>query len=472
MRALRVTLRAARSLFLSALAITARMRSLQPAISWRAISLAAFFLLLKPLAFLPILTYQLKLLKSALKHSGAKENEWFPASPFAAKPYSTIIDGIFGAGINRAPTGRPKEAIDFINIFRANEQTCSVVSVDIPSGLALEAHAPTHPCVRADTTITFGCLKRAHISEPTKSFCGKSYATNIGLFAQSPITNWYHQRRRALLSLYHPIAPQSYKGQFGHVLVYEGNPQFLGASRLSARAALRVGAGLVTIACDHSDMPSPLDLPEFMRKKRAEITEDFLEHIDAIVLGPGLSNIPVYQNHALDFITRWHANISCLVLDADGLRLLDKNLPIEKLTIVATPHPGEAANLLGSTTADIERDRFKAIADLGAQSESRNQQIIWVLKGATTLVRALNKEIFAFHGDLPILAAGGSGDTLSGAIAGSVKQTASPLAAALLAVSMQIEAAQVLSRRIRKGSLATELADLFPTIARNRPISK
>jgi NAD(P)H-hydrate epimerase len=418
--------------------------------------------------FSPDLLYQVDLLRRALKHRGITENSWFLSTPFFAEENSIIIDGIFGAGLSRAPAEKAREAIEFINKVRAAHKTSVVVSIDIPSGLGLEAEAHQFSSIVADVTVTFSHLKRAHISEPTKAMCGKLYVSHIGLFAPYRLTNWYRRRQRSLLSLFNPLAPTAHKGLFGHVLIYEGHPRFLGASRLSGRAALRIGAGLITIGCDKSITPTTLDMPEFMRIKRSDIDRNFMQRIDAVVLGPGLSDHTASLDNAELFLRTWHDDIKFLVLDADGLALLKTDIFFGKTVIIATPHPKEAASLLNCTTDVIEHNRFKAIENLGALSEAQHQNVVWILKGATTLVRALDGEIFAFHGDVPLLATGGSGDILSGAIAGCAKQTASPLAAALLAISLQIEAAQFLTGRMQKGCFASELADLFPVLSKTR----
>jgi hydroxyethylthiazole kinase-like uncharacterized protein yjeF len=420
------------------------------------------------------LRHQIRLLQNALCHLGADTSRWFLHENyhdlFSHAHDVVVIDGIFGAGLSRPPTGAEKQAIDFINDMREKKRSrCTVISVDVPSGLGLEACAEPHDHIHADVTVTFGVHKRVHISEPTKAYCGFVVAAPIGLFLKSPPANFFRRQRRALLQLFKPLTNTAHKGNFGHVLVIEGHENYLGASRLAARAALRVGAGLVTIACEEHLLPTSLDVPEFMKIRRQAISADFMGRVDAVVIGPGLSAEKVWQERAKTFIETWQKTLSVIVLDADGLRLLPSlQGTLRDTIIIATPHPKEASQVLGMKLSTIERDRFAAIEALGHKNKELALQIIWVLKGATTLVRDLNGTIFAFRGDLPLLATGGSGDVLSGAIAGLVKQVDSPLAATLLAVSMHIEGGAVLSRRISKGSFASELADTFPAISKNR----
>lgn len=421
------------------------------------------------------LSVQFALLVRAIEHMEPKKPERFIKRPSdlaelsACKIAQTtiIVDGIFGAGLSRAPSGQALVAIDFINNYRQkNDLHCVVFSIDIPSGLSLEATALPGQGVRADHTITFGHLKRAHISEPTKSYCGKSRSVDIGLFENSRLNNYWIFKRRTLTNLFLPVPKTCHKGRFGHVMIFEGHPRFLGASRLSARAALRAGAGLVTIACEE-ERPLAMDLPEFMRCQRNQVFDSLLSNIDALVIGPGLSKEKAWLERALLFINGLKDHVPLIVIDADGLLLLmEPSLTLPGKILIATPHAKEAATLLGCDTLQVECDRFRAIEELSKLASGQKNEIIWVLKGATTLVRPPSGEIFAFHGELPVLSAGGSGDVLSGAIAGLYKQTPSPLAATLLAVSLQIDSANMLSKTIFKGSLASELADAFPLLTK------
>jgi len=389
------------------------------------------------------------------------------------KPSLTIIvDGIFGAGLKRAPSGLMHSAIAAINDYKETHGSqCAVVSVDVPSGLTLEACVPMGVCIKADKTITFGHLKRVHISEPTKAFCGQCESKNIGLFSDRPATNFWLARRKAPLGLFLPVKKSAHKGNFGHVLVLEGHDNFVGASRMSALAALRVGAGLVTIATQTPSQILPIDHAEFMHRPVETLSDEFLRKIDSLVIGPGLSQEDAYQERALHLLNRLKHPVRLVVLDADGLGLLhNKSLRLKNTCIIATPHSKEAARLLGCDVSEVERDRFFAIEELAKIQPGQENQVIWVLKGATTLVREHGGTIFALRGDLPVLASGGSGDVLSGTIAGLAKQTPCPLSAALLAASLHIEAGKTLSKSIFKGSLASELADILPVLTKDRPV--
>lgn len=377
-----------------------------------------------------------------------------------------LIDGIFGAGLRRKPQGLFLEAINLINELKKNGKDNFVVSIDVPSGLSLEATPPLGACVWADQTITFSRLKRAHISEPTRSYCGHSVALSIGLFKRTHIKNHWIHRRDVLKDLFKGHANDCHKSDFGHVLIFEGHPHYRGASRLSALGALRVGAGLITLATGGDDKKSS-DLPEFMHCPMSEISDGLLQKVTALVIGPGLSADASYRDRALQFLNDLKKNVPFLVFDADALPLLlDPRLKLLNKTIVATPHMGEAANLLGWDTDRVKNNRFLALEALASLTAETNNDVIWLLKGGSSLVRGLSSDIFIFHGDLPILSAGGSGDVLSGAIAGLNKQTESPLACVLLAISIQLNAAAELSKRMFKGNTASELANIFPKLTK------
>jgi ADP-dependent NAD(P)H-hydrate dehydratase / NAD(P)H-hydrate epimerase len=419
--------------------------------------------------------FQFALLKKILSHIKNKKDliqfvDDVQKIVLAKNKFVVIVDGIFGAGLNRAPSGLSLLVMRFINRYRRHrKKQCRIVSIDIPSGLSLSAIPPVGEYIEADHTVTFQELKHVHISEPTKAICGHSYAYDIGLFSESPPTTFWIKKQKSLNKLFLPISSAAHKGKFGHVLVLEGDDRFLGASRLCAKAALRAGAGLVSILTQ-KDSQSGANLCETILWPLKEI-DQIAHKIDALVLGPGLTQKDRLQQSAREVLAKLTDQTKLIVFDADALPLLkDKSLSFDNKFIVATPHPKEAAQLLDVKTQDIEKDRFSAIKSLGVLRPEieRKRQIIWVLKGATSLVRDNNGNVFAFLGDLPILAAAGSGDVLSGTIAGLVKQTPSPMAATLLAISLQLESGALLSKSIFKGSLASELVDLFPYLTKKR----
>ncbi len=212
----------------------------------------------------------------------------------------------------------------------------------------------------------------------------------------------------------------------------------------------------------------PQDCFEFMKFTFEELP-NALNNIDCLVIGPGLSNAAAL-NHAKKVIKTASGQLKSLVLDADGLKLLlDEPAIFSIEQLICTPHPKEAAHLLGLSTEAVQKDRVKVIEKLAATfNASIPASCVWILKGANTLVRASDDQIFAFDDDLPILSTGGNGDVLAGTIAGLITQCDSSLAACLVAVSLQLEAAALLQKSAWRGILPTEIADQFPYLLKNR----
>lgn len=245
--------------------------------------------------------------------------------------------------------------------------------------------------------------------------------------------------------------PDAHKGDFGHVLVIGGAPGFGGAVRLAAESALRVGAGLVSIAT-HPEHAAYLNLtrPELMCHAIADEQAliPLLERATMVLLGPGLGTQPWGQ-------MLWHAALSTkkpMVLDADGLNLLAQN-PLRRSDWILTPHPAEAARLLHSiTTSVIQTDRQTYVQRLQKEYSG-----VVVLKGAGTLI-ATGKQIFLNPASNPAMATAGMGDVLSGIIAGLCAQGLSLADAAKLGVVVHSAAAEEMSSMIgERGLLASDL---------------
>lgn len=383
---------------------------------------------------------------------------------------TVIIDGIFGAGLSRAPSGLYLRAITTINGLKARLGTSAcVISIDVPSGCSLEASPPLGAYVIADRTITFGYLKRIHISEPTKKFAGICEAKSIGLFRADALDQFWIKHHAELLELLKPLDKSSHKGHFGHVAIVEGDNNYQGASRLVAKAALRVGSGLVTIITRDAQSLHPSDQAEYM-KCAHENAAHLWPRLSTLVLGPGLGATPPMLAYGQRILENAQYTVKTLILDADGLRLLHEKMPLNYQNLICTPHPKEAARLLGVSPEAVENNRFLAIESLGRLMVNSGSCTIWVLKGATTLVYQKDAGIFAFAGDLPVLAVGGSGDLLAGAIAGLISQAISPLCATLLGINLQIRAALKVQKLASKGILPSELCDRFPSLLKRPAI--
>lgn len=401
-----------------------------------------------------------KIIPVQIPKSSVCQTDWNKYSDFI------FIDGLLGSGLRKSPSENFSKLINFINQFSEKNKNCTVISVDVPSGLSLEAEFYSHNNIKAYYTITFDYLKRVHVSEPTKIHCGISSAFNIGLFSTKQEKNYIVNTKKALLEFKPPIKPSSFKNVFGHIMVLKGHEDTEGASILSALSALRSGAGLVTLLSTKNDTEHGiLTPPELMHKKYNKDQHDFFDKIDGLVIGPGLSKDKAIQNTAVKIVNQAAKRCKYIVLDADGLDLVKTNsLDLSNCSVILTPHPKEAAGILNIETSEVVKNRFSAAHALLQIKILNAKEIIWVLKGADTLVFSKDSGYFIFSEDLPILATAGSGDILSGSICSLAIRCESALKGALLAVSLQKEAAKEVSKTISRGMLASELTALFPKL--------
>ena len=246
----------------------------------------------------------------------------------------------------------------------------------------------------------------------------------------------------------------AHKGHFGHVLVVGGDPGYAGAVRLAGEAAVRIGAGLVSVATRSQHAAAIcMARPELMvhAVETGAQLSSLLQRANCIAIGPGLGQ------------SEWSSNLFArvmetrlpLVVDADALNLLAAD-PVRRDNWILTPHPGEAARMLGCRTADIQADRFAAVRNL----QQRYGGII-VLKGSGTLIVDERQELAVCDGGNPGMASGGMGDVLTGVIAGLVAQGYALPAAARLGVCVHAAAGDAAAKEGERGLLA---GDLMPWI--------
>ena len=367
-----------------------------------------------------------------------------------------IVDALFGIGLRRAPEHAARALIDAINASPA-----PVFALDVPSGLDADRGSAPGVAVQADRTITFIAHKRGLCTGRGRALAGIVELAALGIAAttrdvQAPsahaldarhLARWLHPRRR-----------DAHKGDHGHVLAIGGDEGYGGAIHLCGEAALRGGAGLVSVAT-HAGNIAPLlaARPELMPRAVEDIAvlRELLARADVLALGPGLGQ-GEWGRLLFDAAI---ASDRPIVLDADALNLL-AHCPRLLPRAILTPHPGEAARLLGCSVAQIESDRFAA-AD--ALVEHYNAAAV-VLKGAGSIVAAAGRTPFVIAAGNPGMASGGMGDVLTGAIAALLAQGLAPFdaasAGALLHAAAGDAAAQQLGER---GLLAS---DLFASLHR------
>ncbi|MCW5205944.1 NAD(P)H-hydrate dehydratase [Desulfobulbus sp. F5] len=390
-------------------------------------------------------------------------------------PIHSIVDALFGIGLSRKLEGRFAAAVRFINDL-ARRQHWPITAVDIPSGLCAQTGMPLGCVVEADLTVTYGLPKPGHYLHGGTAV-GKLEVVDIGIPEQVIASAKLSGRlldRRSVAALLLPRTKAAHKGSFGHLLILAGSEGKTGAAILAAKAALRSGCGLVTLAVPAELNPIfAASLPEAMTvllphsdgclsSADYKLIRILMADKDAAIIGPGLSTAPETGK----LVRRLHQELPApLLVDADALNLLALEPCCIRETAgprILTPHPGEMARLTGLRTAEIQADRLKA-ADWLAEAEIRdNHEIITVLKGAGTVVCS-NKGGWAINSSGNSgMAVGGMGDVLAGFIGGLLAQGYTPWDAAAAGVFLHGLAADLLAEERRQGFTAAEVAAALP----------
>jgi NAD(P)H-hydrate epimerase len=357
----------------------------------------------------------------------------------AGQTPAVIVDALFGTGLSRPLDDEAVATVVAIDTLR--DRGAVVVAVDIPSGLPCDGQAPSGPAVRADITVTFGGRKIAHHAEPGREYCGRVVDVDLGFIP--PPDEALTIRRLAGLDL-PAVDVTAHKGRFGHVGVIAGRAGLGGAAVLSATAALRAGAGLVTLVGD-VDVARPVEV------MAATASDEAALRLDALVVGPGLSggndDVAIRERvRALREQARADERMVWTVADAGALGVLQAGD-----ADVWTPHPGEAARVLGVAVADVQRDRLAAARTLVDRLGG-----VVVLKGHAPVVATSTRAIVV-DGDAPALAVAGSGDVLAGVIAAGLGGAFGPgTVDAVVCASVQLH--QRAGAGEPRGLLASELA--------------
>jgi hydroxyethylthiazole kinase-like uncharacterized protein yjeF len=360
-----------------------------------------------------------------------------------------VVDALFGIGLDRAPEGAACEAIDAMN--RAGKP---VFALDVPSGLNADTgHAPG-ACVRASSTLSFIAWKRGSWTGVAAAVCGERELAGLDVpdaaFADVAVDGTL-MASSALKQALPPRDRDLHKCRAGHVLVIGGDAGFGGAVSITASAAARAGAGLVSVATRSGHVPALLSRqPEVMARgvSAASELDALIERADAIALGPGLGQ----SSWSLALAHRACASGKPVVLDADALNLLAMQRIDTSGECVLTPHPGEAARLLGTTTGDIARDRCAAVRKLAMQYDA-----VVVLKGAGTLVADVDAALRVCPYGNPGMASGGMGDALTGLIAALWAQGLPCFEAAHIGVLVHALAGDRAARTGERGMLVSDL---------------
>ncbi|MBP7148138.1 MAG: NAD(P)H-hydrate dehydratase [Acidobacteria bacterium] len=365
------------------------------------------------------------------------------ADEFAAQLLAgdVIVDALFGTGLTRPLDGLAARVVEAIN--DAGGAGATVVAVDIPSGLFSSDPQVSGPAVRADVTVTFARPKPAHLLPPAEDLCGDVVVVDIGIppaavVATEPDLHWVLLQEAALL------VPEreadDHKGRYGHVLVVGGSSGKAGAAAMTGLGALRAGAGLVTVAAPapvRSEVASfaaelmteelPASKYGFLTRGAAAPALELAGERSVLALGPGLGQTPGTQVEVRRLVKESPVPV---VLDADGVNAFAgriRELARHDQPLIVTPHPGEAARLLGVDAAAVQSDRVGSARRIAAATRA-----VCVLKGYRTIIAAPDGQAFINPTGNPGLASGGSGDVLTGIVAGLVAQGVEPLEAAVL----------------------------------------
>ena len=386
-----------------------------------------------------------------------------------------FVDAIFGTGLRGTVRGSIATLINSINSLPA-----PILSVDLPSGLDADTGQPLGTCVRADRTVTIGLPKRGLLVHPGAEFAGKLEVVDIGfpeqvIDAQGIKVNWTTPAQAAQWVPLRPAA--SHKGTYGRVLVVAGSTGMTGAAALASEAALRAGAGLVTLATPkHLNPILEGLLPEVMTLPLPETdagslsvaaTSAILEFAEktksVLAIGPGLSQHPdtvllvqqlVRENQEQGLNLR-------MVVDADGLNALaqgPEGISLLDSEAVLTPHPGEMARLTHTSVPTLEKDRICT-----AQKFANDHGVVLVFKGAPTVTGLPNGDVWINSTGNPGMATGGMGDVLTGIIAGLMAQGISSETAAALGVYIHGLAADRVAEALgMHGLIASDVLKAVP----------
>ncbi|HET8942213.1 MAG TPA: NAD(P)H-hydrate dehydratase [Rudaea sp.] len=368
------------------------------------------------------------------------------------------VDALFGTGLTRAIDGDARKLIE-----RLNASGRPLLALDLPSGIDANTGSVLGIAVRATVTISFVAHKRGLFTGAALDHCGEMLLDTLELpdsiFKQTLADTRLMVMRRMMRWL-PPRQRDANKGIFGHVLAVGSDAGMGGAIRLSSEAALRVGAGLVSVATRPENVaPMNAARPELMARGVVAVAQlaPLLERADVVAIGPGLGDSEWAK-------TLWQTALDAgkpTVLDADGLNLLASHPRRLPQPVVITPHPGEAARLLECDSATIQRDRFAAVIEL-----ARRFRAVTVLKGAGSLVAHPEGGVLVCPWGNPGMASAGMGDVLTGVIAGLLAQGLNCWRAARLGVALHAQAGDAAAAEAGQAGLLA--SDLFVPLRRLR----
>lgn len=369
-----------------------------------------------------------------------------------------VIDAIFGLGLKKSPYGFTKKLIQKINISNA-----FIISVDLPSGLLTDQSViDSESVIKANKTLTFQAPKLALLLPDNKTFCADFEILDIGLskdFINNIETNQFYTTNLDVQKLYKPRNKFSHKGDFGHSLLIGGSYGKMGSITLTAKAALKIGSGLVSAyipKCGYQIMQTSISEVMVEVDNESEIHHfNYKTVANVIGVGPGLG---IHEKTIEGFLNFLKLQKKPIVIDADALNILSQNksnLKYVPKNSVLTPHPKEFERLVGAWKNDYEKlEKLKKF--------STKYALIVILKGANTVIAYQDKFYFNASGN-PALATAGSGDVLTGIITGYIAQGYTPFEASIMSVYVHGKVADIYIREFPSETFtASEMINILP----------
>ncbi len=399
---------------------------------------------------------------------GVKHNKDLPASDIYC---DLIVDGLLGTGFKGKTRGLYADAIKNINSIKA-----PVISIDIPSGVNGDDGQVEGVAIIADRTVTFGLIKCGLLFSPGRELTGKLVTADIGIPTQV-----VEDRKidcclidaddvKQTIPLRHPSA---HKGDVGHVYILAGSPGMTGAAALCAEGAMRCGAGLTAVGTPASlnsvmetklteAMTHPLPNTKDGNLSSAGLSQiaERLDWADVLAIGPGLG----LHDETAELLKGVLKIVKTpIVIDADALNILAKhpnlldNLPAN---CVLTPHPGEFTRLTGISVKELFNNRTKIVAEAASKWNATV-----VLKGSPTISASLEGKTFINPTGNAGMATGGTGDVLTGVIAGLIAQGVQPVAAAWTGAYLHGKAGDRAADEMgQHGLIASDIVDCLPAV--------
>ena len=379
-----------------------------------------------------------------------------------------IVDAIFGIGFH----GAADREISLI-IERINHSNAKKIALDIPSGVIADTGEVLGSAVKADLSVSFIGYKPCHFEYSSLEYCGKVRAVSIGI-DDNEITDFSAEviEVKQALSYLSKIPSNAHKGTKGTALIIGGSFGMAGAPMLSAKAAIRSGAGIVKVCIPRdaytaaaSMLPEAVFVPTEGKNGFLcgdDIKSDLFKNVNSVLIGPGMGN----NESTLSAVLKAAAfsNVPT-VIDADGLNAISFEPDILKsnYVVAVTPHPGEMSRLIGKSISEIQKNRISAALDF-----AKEYSVITVLKGSYTVIACPSGKIYINTTGNAAMATAGSGDMLSGMIAAFLANGTDPEKAVVSAVCLHGAAGDYAAQKLGiRGPITTDMIESLPFVLNN-----